>query len=1004
MIPPDRLTPYAGDPLDVDDDELPDAWELTHGFSVGPNAPGNPLHYRGADPDHDGLSNAFEWQHGTDPNVHGGVPGYLLREVWDQMEGFNVEYLVRNERFSRGADHAELIASARGPVNAAYDYGQRMRGLVVAPESGTYMFYIAGDNQCELWLSPTASGFDKSRAAFVPGYTGIEEWDKYPMQTSVPISLTAGQKIYIEVLHKQGSSEDHVQVGWQRPNHSEVEVMDGQFLESYAYDLNDLDGDEMPSAWELAHGLNPEGLDPLDPDGDGIPNALEYVQQSDPQQANQIQGALSDERWLDFPGRFLRDMVGSRKFYGPPDRVTLLTHTRTPRVTDELFGRRVRGTITPAITGAYTFWALGDEEVEVWLSPDDQPFGKKLIIRTLRTAEFDEELTQKSQPVQLIAGQKYYIEALQKDEYGLDVFGLAWTDPNGDQMLLPTTVLSSFVKIPQDLDDDSLPDVWETQVGLDAQDNGLIDLEKQGERGDFDDDGLINRYEYLIGSDPKNPDTDGDGELDGVEFYSLRSNVLAVSSIQDVLVDEVELGEYQSPFLNWIELDGGWAANGFRGATTWNFTVPSDGHWLMRIDASLMNPSHGDERIPLRVEINGMLAHSGALNFGTGRNASLQCVTPWLAAGPHQATIHLDNALARRQIMIRSISIYQSAHCQALLDSENRLHDVNPLSRTSPVFIEGVARDVRQVRVNGQPVRAGSDDHHWYTNVPLNAQEPTSEVVVQYEPAIQSSLSLSWQPTNIFDQETLVIRQGDALLLCAQASDAAVVSIQQPSGPTLQWTPGTSMPISFPTAGTFTYQAQSQTGQAGQLTVQVVAPPSFSIEPIDLLGGRARSMTFDAAPEVVFEVPTHLASCTTTRLNASQARVAVHAGMEQSFQLLARLAANGAILATQPMNNIMVFDALQSGVTFVNESQFPGYHLVQSPLTALNFPSGARIEVLINRSGVLFADGAATKTLFAADFVNDSTQLDFLFPASVAGGYCHSLKVFDRHGTLLGLR
>ncbi len=77
--------------------------------------------------------------------------------------------------------------------------------------------------------------------------------------------------------------------------------------------------------------------------------------------------------------------------------------------------------------------------------------------------------------------------------------------------------------IHKDSDDDGMPDVWETNYGLDKDD--AADAED-----DADSDGLSNLKEFLAGTLPNNPDTDGDMAMDGLEVES-GSNPLLASSL-----------------------------------------------------------------------------------------------------------------------------------------------------------------------------------------------------------------------------------------------------------------------------------------------------------------------------------------------------------------------------------------------------------------------------------------------------------------------------------------
>lgn len=68
-----------------------------------------------------------------------------------------------------------------------------------------------------------------------------------------------------------------------------------------------------------------------------------------------------------------------------------------------------------------------------------------------------------------------------------------------------------------DSDSDGLPDSWEEMMGLDPNNpdtdgDGIPDGDE-----DYDGDGLSNHDEWVYGTDPMNPDTDGDGVSDGDE-------------------------------------------------------------------------------------------------------------------------------------------------------------------------------------------------------------------------------------------------------------------------------------------------------------------------------------------------------------------------------------------------------------------------------------------------------------------------------------------------------
>jgi len=140
--------------------------------------------------------------------------GTLTREQWNNVVGVNVTDIpVNTPPSSTGT-----VTLFEGPTNIGDLYGARYRGYLCAPLTGNYVFWIASDNNSELWLSTNDDPANRVRIASVTGNTNSRQWDKYPSQQSVPILLLAGHRYYVEVLHKEATGGDNLAVGWQLPN------------------------------------------------------------------------------------------------------------------------------------------------------------------------------------------------------------------------------------------------------------------------------------------------------------------------------------------------------------------------------------------------------------------------------------------------------------------------------------------------------------------------------------------------------------------------------------------------------------------------------------------------------------------------------------------------------------------------------------------------------------------------------------------------------------------
>ena len=107
------------------------------------------------------------------------------------------------------------------------------------------------------------------------------------------------------------------------------------------------------------------------------------------------------------------------------------------------YGTRMGGYITAPATGNCTFWIADDDNSKLCLSLHDNAANKVrigLVSEWTNSRQWDKYSTQKSAAINLTQGQRYYVEALQKEGGGEDNLAMGWAKP-GESTSAPSEVI-----------------------------------------------------------------------------------------------------------------------------------------------------------------------------------------------------------------------------------------------------------------------------------------------------------------------------------------------------------------------------------------------------------------------------------------------------------------------------------------------------------------------------------------------------------------------------------
>ncbi len=335
--------------------------------------------------------------------------GTILREQWDNVSGSTVASVP----VATTPTSTSQLPQLEFNTTNGFNYAARVRGYLCAPQSGAYTFSLTSDDDGELWLSPDTDPTHKVRIATCGGWTSdIHDYTRYANQKSAAVTLVAGQSYYLEVLHKQSWGPGYASVAMTLPGGTTEAPLAGSHLSPFV-------------------GTTPPVVvvPPVTPPTGGC----------------SATGSILREQWDNVNG----SLVASVPVAATPTSTSQLPQFEATGTAFN-YGARVRGYVCVPLSGAYNFSLTSDDDGELWLSPDADPTHKARIATCQGWLSGIHDYTryagQQSAAITLVAGQKYYIEALHKQSWGPGFVSVAWTLPNGTtEAPLSGTRLSPYV-------------------------------------------------------------------------------------------------------------------------------------------------------------------------------------------------------------------------------------------------------------------------------------------------------------------------------------------------------------------------------------------------------------------------------------------------------------------------------------------------------------------------------------------------------------------------------
>lgn len=557
---------------------------------------------------------------------------------------------------------------------------------------------------------------------------------------------------------------------------------------------------------------------------------------------------------------------------------------------------------------------------------------------------------------------------------------------------------------------------------------------------DTDQDFLTDKLEALEGTDPNNPDTDGDKILDGEEYhaaYDYKTNPLNVDTDGDTVSDFDEIFIYQSnPLIAdfsgeetlaysidpsqftaskgiWGTATGSVFSNSVRGELTYEIDLEKGGNFVLRMGIT-QNEIKSDKNIhPIQVFVGKEYVDHKFIKASYGEEKSVDFILPNLRPGKSSITIRYDNVFRYNSLKINSLDLYiihglkngQSwleSHLSKLCNIKNRITK----SKTSPVCIEGNGKYLSMMQINKglSEVKRGTLNH-WYANVQLQKGQESSIPVSWQNGARKDELKIEWVETNLCDENSISIRKGDSLLLNilkATTQDLGAYAALKINEDYHIVGPGNPLEYKFNEAGEVEikgYYIFNGVEENFYLTVNVVEAPEQG--PFHLWRFKERSFTWDNLPSECVLDGKGMALFKNNQDGTYQLR---RDGYHDDFGIVARLGENGPVISSIKTPSFYIYELVE-GYTFKGEVYPDGSWRIQDTVFINhNFPEDVDIQMQVFVSGVTTLDGNTVQWLKKSDF-DELGQYEFnlIKAADRLGAACHRIKAWYK-GSYIGSR